>query len=342
MEGELSPERADEGKADRVITVIGYDEASFHEETVPDITAALDIIGRRPVTWIIVNGHLNEEEMAVLEDRLGVHPVVSREMAAHPPGRPKVIDLENLVFVSWRVMERRRDRLSMGQVSNLLGRGFLITQCPVGCTFRKVRENIRGNKTRLRRMGPDYLLYSVVDVIIDDYFSVSEEMGELIEDVQDSILSYGRKESLVEVQKLRRMLISFRQSIWPLRESLNQLVKGESDLIDDYTSPYFREVYDHTIELMDTVDTHRDMLSEMIDVYQTNVSNQLNEVVKVLTLISVIFAPLTFIVGLFGMNFRYMPELLSPWGYPAVLLVMIFVALVMVLLFRRRGWFRSS
>jgi magnesium transporter len=134
------------------------------------------------------------------------------------------------------------------------------------------------------------------------------------------------------------MLIKVRKAIWPLREAINVLVKGQSDLVDDYTAPYYRDAYDHTIELMDTVDTHRDMLSEMLDIYQSNVSNQLNNIVKVLTLISVVFAPLTFIVGLYGMNFDYMPELRSPLGYPGVLVVMTVIVVTMVLLFRRRGW----
>jgi magnesium transporter len=226
-----------------------------------------------------------------------------------------------------------------GQAINLLGKDFLLTFVPEGFHFPRTMEALGNQHNQVRSMGADYLLYDIIDSVIDEYFSIMEDLGDLVEDVQDRILSNVGMEALADIQVLRRTLMKVRKAIWPLRETINVLVKGQSDLVDDYTAPYYRDAYEHTIELMDTVDTHRDILSEMLDVYQTNVSNQLNKIVKVLTLISVVFAPLTFIVGWYGMNFEAMPELSHPWGYPGVLMVMLVVGVVMVILFRRKEWF---
>jgi magnesium transporter len=225
------------------------------------------------------------------------------------------------------------------RATSLLGEGYLLTVIPSDRDFHKTSESLKNDRNQIRKMGADYLLYDIIDAVIDEYFAVSEELGNQIEEAQDRILEGVGKEALLDVERLRRALIKVRKAIWPLRETVNGLVKGQSDLVDDYTAPYYRDAYDHTIELMDTIDTHRDMLSEMLDMYQSQVSNQLNQVVKVLTLISVIFSPLTFIVGIYGMNFLYMPELSTTFGYPLVLVIMLTISLTMLYLFHRKGWF---
>jgi len=327
----------DEGKA--VITVMGYDGTAVVCEEVDAIGQALDRIGLRKVTWIIVRGRMDAGEIEVLRERLDLHPVAIDDIKEHLTTRPKLVDFENHILITWRLLKLVDREVAEGQATNLLGRGYLITIVPAWYHFHGTMEALGNEHNQVRSMGADYLLYDIIDTVIDDYFAISEDLGELIEEAQDKVLSDTGAGSLAEIQRLRRLLIKVRKAIWPLREAINVLVKGQSDLVDDYTAPYYRDAYDHTIELMDTVDTHRDMLSEMLDIYQSNVSNQLNKIVKVLTLISVVFAPLTFIVGLYGMNFEYMPELRSPLGYPVVLAVMLVIAVLMVLLFRRRGWF---
>jgi magnesium transporter len=260
-------------------------------------------------------------------------------MEEHLISRPKLVDFEEHILITWRLLRLVDRDVTEGQAVNLLGRGYLLTIVPAGDHLSRTMDSLGNEHNQVRSMGADYLLYDIIDMVIDDYFAISEDLGDLIEEAQDRVLNDTGTGSLTEVQHLRRVLIKVRKAIWPLREAINVLVKGQSDLVDDYTAPYYRDAYDHTIELMDTVDTHRDMLSEMLDIYQSNVSNQLNKIVKVLTLISVVFAPLTFIVGLYGMNFEYMPELRSPVGYPGVLAVMFAIVIIMVLLFRRRGWF---
>ncbi|MBI0583813.1 MAG: magnesium/cobalt transporter CorA [Methanomassiliicoccus sp.] len=332
----MPDDRADDRTA---ITVMGYDKSAVVREEVATMAEALDRIGLREVTWIVVRGPVDEKGLDALRERLDLHPVVVDEIAEHLPVRPKLVDFQDYIFITWRLLRLEGQEVAEGQTINLLGKDFLFTVVPAGHRFPRTMDALGNEHNQVRSLGADYLLYDIIDTVIDDYFSISEELGELIEDAQDRVLNNGGSEALTEIQRLRRVLMKVRKAIWPMREAINVLVKGQSDLVDDYTAPYYRDAYDHTIELMDTVDTHRDMLSEMLDIYQTNVSNQLNKIVKVLTLISVIFAPLTFIVGLYGMNFQAMPELGHPLGYPMVLISMLFIALAMVWLFRRRGWY---
>ena len=319
--------------------MVSYDSSAVERSTVADMHHALEWIGRRKVTWIVVQGKLDLEELMVLRKWGGLHPLVIDEIAEEGPSRPKLMDLQGVIFLNWRLLLLDGLEVKEEKAVSLLGKGFLITMVPPGVGMDKTMEALGNEHNEIRSMGTDYLLYDIIDSVIDDYFSISEDMGDLIEDAQDNILDDGGTEALADVQGLRRALIKVRKAIWPLREVINALVKGQSDLVDAYTAPYYREAYGHTIELMDTVDTHRDMISEMLDMYQSKVSNQLNKIVKVLTLISVIFAPLTFIVGLYGMNFVYMPELSNPYAYPAVLIIMLVLAIIMLLIFRRKDWF---
>ncbi len=327
------------GERKATITVVSYDSTVVERSAVADMRSALDWIGRRKVTWIVVQGRLDMGELTMLRKWGGLHPVVVDEIAEEGPSRPKLMDLQGVIFLTWRLLLADGLEVSEERAICLLGKGFLITMVPPGVGMDKTMEALGNEHNEIRNLGTDYLLYDIIDSVIDDYFDISERMGDLIEDAQDNILNDGGSQALADVQHLRRALIKVRKAIWPLREVINALVKGQSDLVDAYTAPYYRDAYEHTIELMDTVDTHRDMVSEMLDMYQSKVSNQLNQIVKVLTLISVIFAPLTFIVGLYGMNFVHMPELANPYAYPLVLLLMLVLAVLMVWLFRRKGWF---
>jgi magnesium transporter len=187
-------------------------------------------------------------------------------------------------------------------------------------------------------MGADYLVYALIDAIIDNYFTILEKLGETIEDMEDKLVTSPTSETLQTLHDLKREMIFLRKSVWPLREVVNRLERSESPLIKKSTRVYFRDVYDHTIQVMDSVDTFRDMLSGMLDIYLSSISNRMNEIMKVLTVIATIFIPLTFIVGIYGMNFKYMPELGQRWGYPAVLILMLAITIAMLIYFRKKKW----
>jgi magnesium transporter len=195
------------------------------------------------------------------------------------------------------------------------------------------------SKSRIRKSGADYLLYSLIDVIVDNYFFILELMGDNVEEMEVRLMSGGRADTLAAIQRMKKDLIYLRRSVWPLREVLSGLERGESRLISGELHIFFRDIYDHTIHAIDTIESLRDMLSGMLDIYLSSVSNRLNQVMKVLTIISTIFIPLTFIAGVYGMNFKNMPEIGWEYGYPASLALMVLVSLTMLYYFKKKKWF---
>lgn len=225
------------------------------------------------------------------------------------------------------------------QVSVIIGTNFVISfQEREGDVFNPARERIRHAKGRRRKLGPDYLAYSLLDAIVDSYFIILEKFGEKIETLQEELVTSPTPQTLQTIHDLKREMLFLRKSIWPLREVIGGLGREESPLIKDSTKIYLKDVYDHTIQVIDTVETSRDMLSGILDIYLSSISNRLNAVMKVLTVIATIFMPLTFIVGIYGMNFRYMPELEWHWGYFAVLTVMVIIGISMFFYFKVKKW----
>jgi magnesium transporter len=229
------------------LTVLGYDSSAVVREEVTNIREALDLIGLRKVTWIIIRGDIDAEGMAVLKERLNLHPVVLDEIVEHLPARPKLIDFEDHIFISWRMLHLEERKVVEGQAINLLGKGFLLTFVPEGFHFPRTMEALGNQHNQVRSMGADYLLYDIIDSVIDEYFSIMEDLGDLVEDVQDRILKNVGTQALADIQVLRRSLMKVRKALWPLRETINVLVKGQSDLVDDYTAPYYRDAYEHTV-----------------------------------------------------------------------------------------------
>jgi magnesium transporter len=241
--------------------------------------------------------------------------------------------------------DERRQELTAEQVSLVLGKRFVLSfQERPGDVFDAVRERLRTGKGRIRAAGADYLAYSLIDAVVDGYFGVLEGIGDRLEALEQVLISRPTPQTLREIHTLKREGLFLRKSVWPLREVISGLQRGGSELIASETAVYLRDVYDHTIQVIDTMETIRDMLAGMVDTYLSSVSNRMNEVMKVLTIIATIFIPLTFIAGVYGMNFQpdagplNMPELRWAWGYPAVLVVMAVVAALMVLYFRRKRW----
>jgi magnesium transporter len=330
-----------EKRRERVkLSVINYDEVNFQEKEVNNVEEALSLRNKSSVTWLNIDGVHQPEIIEQVGKNFGMHPLVLEDIA-NTGQRPKMEDFDDYIFVVLRMLrfDEKENQTKTEQISVILGRDFVVSfQEMEGDVFDAIRERLRSNKGRIRKMGADYLAYSLIDAVVDNYFMVLESLGETIEDIEDKLVTNPTAETLRTIHDLKREMVFLRKSVWPLREVINRLERSESPLINKSTFVYLRDVYDHTIQVMDAVETFRDMLSGMLDIYLSSVSNRMNEVMKVLTVIATIFIPLTFIAGIYGMNFRYMPELELAWSYPAVLILMLIIALLMVVYFRRKKW----
>jgi magnesium transporter len=269
----------------------------------------------------------------------GLHPLILEDIL-HTDQRPKMEDSENYLFIVTKMLSYdEENHLNVQQFSLVLGQNYIITfQERVGDVFEPVRERLRKGKGRIRKMPPDYLAYALIDAVVDHYFIVLERIAERVEEIEEELIRNPTPETLKTIHHLKRELIFLRKSVWPLRELIGALERGESSLVHEKTTIFLRDLYDHTIQVIDTVETLRDMVSGMLDVFLSSVSNRMNEVMKVLTIIATIFIPLTFIAGIYGMNFKFMPELEWHWGYPLVWSIMIVVGVVMLFYFKRRKW----
>jgi magnesium transporter len=333
--------QVEEKKAEKVkISIIDYDETQFQEKEVEAVEECFPFKDKPSVTWINIDGVHQVEVMEKIGAHFGIHSLILEDIM-HTVQRPKMEDFEDYIFVVVKMIyhDEREDEIKAEQVSVILGTNFVISfQEKEGDVFDHVRERIRKNKGRIRKMKPDYLAYSLIDTIVDHYFIVLEKLGEKIESMEEELVTNPTPSTLQTIHTLKRELIFLRKSIWPLREVISALERGESTLIDESTGIYLRDVYDHTIQVIDTIETFRDMVSGMLDIYLSSISNKMNEVMKVLTIIATIFIPLTFVAGIYGMNFKYIPELEWHWGYAGALILMGLIAFVMVLYFRRKRW----
>jgi len=330
-----------ERKTEKIkITIIDYDQKDFQEKEVDNIEDCFPFKDKPTVTWINIDGL---QEVGVIEkigSHFGIHPLVLEDIV-HTGQRPKVDDLGDYVFLVLKMLyhDENEDEVVGEQVSLIIGANYVISfQEREGDVFNPIRERIKNAKGRIRKAGADYLAYALVDAIVDHYFAILEELGERIESMEEELVTNPTPETLQMIHKLKRNLIFCRKSVWPLRETVSGLERGESPLITESTGIYLRNVYDHTIQVIDTIETYRDMVSGMLDIYLSSLSNRMNEVMKLLTIIATIFIPLTFIAGIYGMNFKFMPELEWHWGYPVALIVMLIVVGFMVMYFRRKRW----
>jgi magnesium transporter len=249
-------------------------------------------------------------------------------------------DFGDYVFLVLKMITPNEEgNLEPEQLSLILGPRYVISfQERPAADFQPVRQRLRSGGGRLRRLGSDYLAYALLDTIVDGYFVTLEALGEKMEMLEEELLQRPTPATLQQIHYLKQDTILLRRSVWPLREVIGALERGETPLVKDATQVYLRDLYDHTIQVMDTIETYRDMLSGMLDIYLSSISNTMNSVMKVLTIIGTIFIPLTFVAGVYGMNFQHMPELAWRWAYPVVWLVMLAMATVMVIYFRRKRW----
>ncbi len=255
--------------------------------------------------------------------------------------RPKYEDYGEYIFIVIKrliFIEAEKD-FEIEQISLILGKNYVISfQEQSSDIFNPIFERIKTPKGRVRFMGADYLVYALIDIIIDNYFVVQETLGEIIELIEDKLIEEAEIEILQSIYHLKRTAIEMRKSIWPMRELINKLQREQSPLISDNLEIYLRDIYDHIFRISDSIQNYRDIISGMLDMYLSSVSNKMNEIMKVLTIISTIFIPLSFLAGLNGMKFAYMPELSNPFGYPIVLIFMFGISLIMIHFFRRKKW----
>ncbi len=322
------------------ISVIDYDETQFEEREAKAIEEVFPFKDKPTVAWINIDGVYQADVIERVGKHFNIHPLVLEDIA-NTAQRPKMEDFGDYIFVVLKMLchDTKTDEVRTEQVSLILGPRFVISFQEVeGDVFSPIRDRIRKAKGRIRKMGADYLAYALIDAVVDNYFLILERFGERIEGMEGELVTNPAPETLQKIHILKRELIFLRRSVWPLRETISGLQRGESSLIADSTEIYLRDVYDHTIQVIDTVESLRDMASGMLDTYLSSISNRMNEVMKVLTIIATIFIPITFIAGIYGMNFAFMPELGWRGAYFVVLGVMAGVSLAMLIYFRRKRW----
>jgi magnesium transporter len=322
------------------ITVMDYDETHFQEKEIKTIEECFLFKDKPTVTWINIDGLHQVEILEKLGECYGLHPLVLEDIL-NTDQRPKMEDYGEYLYIVLRMLNYndKSSEIESEQISLVLGPNFVFSfQEREGDTFNPIRDRIRNSKGRIRKMGADHLAYTLLDSIIDNYFIILEKLGEKIEFLEEEVVTQPGPETLQTIHHLKREMIFLRKGVWPLREVISGLERGESSLIKESTRIYLRDVYDHTIQTIDTIETYRDMVSGMLDIYLSSISNRLNAVMKVLTIIATIFMPLTFLAGIYGMNFKYMPELEWRWGYPVVWFAVVLISVSMLIYFKRKKW----
>jgi magnesium transporter len=308
-----------EKKKDEVkITLFDYKEDSITEKELNSIEESFSCKNSELTSWINIDGLHDLSIIEKIGKQFEIHPLVLEDIV-HTSQRPKVDDYENYLYIVVRMFDYNTEskEIKNEQVSFVLGKKYLITfQEDTGDVFDTVRDRLRKGGPRMRNGGSDYLAYALIDAIVDSYFHILEQIGDVIEELEDRIIVDPEQSDLQSIHSLRREMILLRKSVWPLRELLSSLQRNENGIIKHQTQIYIRDVYDHTIQIIDTIESYRDMAMGMLETYLSSLSNRMNEVMKVLTVIATIFIPLTFLAGVYGMNFTHFPELQIEWMYP--------------------------
>jgi magnesium transporter len=323
------------------ITLFDYSPERREEKTLDDVEESFPFKETPSVTWVNVDGIHQIDLLEKLGAGFGLHPLVLEDIL-DTEHRPKFEDYDEYLFTVFKMLsfDDQTGDIQAEQISIILGPSFVLSfQERVGDVFEGVRARIRNGKGKIRSMGADYLTYALIDSIVDSYFFILEKIGDRIELLEEELIRDPTPKTLQTIHRFKRQMILLRRSVWPLREIIKDMQTEGSPLIGETTAIFLRDVYDHTIQVVETVETFRDIIAGMIDIYLSNMSNRMNEVMKVLTIIATIFIPLTFIAGVYGMNFKYMPELEWRWGYPAAWLLMLAIFAGMMLYFKKKKWF---
>lgn len=326
-------------QAGSAIQLLSYGPDELRETVIGDLAAFKPPAGPGQVSWLNVDGLADPAVVETLGSSYELHPLVMEDIL-NTDQRPKVEEYPGYLYIVLRMLQFDKDRqqIHSEQLSLVVGKDHVLSfQERPGEVFDGVRERLRAGR-RIRFMRSDYLAYAMLDAVVDHYFEMLEHISEQVERLEDQVIDAPGPDTLARMHHYKREMLLLRKAIWPLRELLSRITRDESPLISEETRPYLRDVYDHVIHVMDSVDTIRELLVSMLDLYLTSVSKRTNEIMKVLTIFASLFMPLTFIVGVYGMNFDVMPELRWVWGYPAVMLVMLLLVIGLLVLFRRRHW----
>lgn len=328
------------------IRIIDYDENNIEEKTVPSIEECFPYKEKPTVTWINIDGLHEVDQIEKIGDCFKIHPLILEDIA-NTGQRPKLDSFDNGLFIALKMLtiNRESNTVQSEQISFVIGRNLVISfQERIGDVFEPVRDRIRKLVPRTRFMNSDYLAYSLVDAVVDGYFSVLEALSERIEAIESRLINDPGPENLESIHELKRELIYMRKAVWPLREVIGGLSRTESDFVHESTEVYLRDLYEHTVQIIDTVETFRDMVSSLLDIYLSSISNKMNEVMKVLTIIATIFIPLGFLAGIYGMNFDTsasalnMPELEMRYGYILFWVVAVLISGGLFIFFKRKKW----
>jgi len=326
--------------AETRITLIDYDEKHFLEKEIKTVEDCSPFIDIPTVTWINANNIHQAEMIKKLGDYLGIHQLAVEDIL-NTDQHPKIDDFGDRLFFVLKKFDYddEHNEITTEQISLILSSKFVVSFQEKGSdVFNHVKERIRDEHSRMRRMKNDYLAYSLINAIVDSYFKIVEKFEDKIESIDKELITNPRQETLQAIQNLKRNIIFLHKSVWHLEQAISEAEKGESSLIQESTRAYFRDVCDKTVQVLDKIEMLRDIAYGMLDVYFSNMSNKINEVMKVLTIITTIFIPMTFIASIYGMNFKYMPEFEIPWFYPLVWLIMLAICISMLFYFRKKKW----
>jgi len=326
------------------ISTLCYSKENWTEEQFNNVDELLSHECTAEVNWIHVSGIHVIDVIEKIGNKFNIHPLVMEDIV-NTDQRPKLEENKDYVYIVLKMIHyfEKINKIEFEQISMIILRNHIISfQENDNNTFHQIKDRIKKINGKIRTKGVDYLAYALLDCIVDHYYLALEYLGEKIELLEDELMLDPGPHVLKEIHILKTEMLFVRKAIWPLREIINALARGDSALFQHDTLIYLRDVYDHIIQVIDTIEMYRDMVTGMFDIYISSVSYKLNEVMKILTIIATIFIPLTFIVGLYGMNFKYMPELEWEWGYPTVLIFMAIMSACMVMYFRKKHWIGNT
>lgn len=317
-----------------------YTREAIEESVILNIEDAINYKETDSVTWINVDGLKHIDQIENIGKQYDLHPLVLEDIV-NTTQRPKIDEYENYLFVVLKMLYYdKNENIVIEQVSFVLGKNYVITfQESEGDVFDTIRERLRLANGRIRGLKSDYLMYTLIDAVVDNYFSIIETLGNKIEDLETELFADSPRDNInIEVQQLKREILKVRRAIFPLREIINRIKKAEYPLIYKRTITYYRDIYDHLIQVSENIDIYREMIWSLMDMYMTTISNKMNEVMKFLTIMSTIFIPLTFLAGIYGMNFEHIPELKYQNGYFIILGVMLLLFIGLLFYFKRKKW----
>jgi magnesium transporter len=322
------------------ITVIDYTRDGGSEHTVSTVEEIAGFRGADSITWVNVEGLVNVAVIEAIGQEFDIHPLVLEDIL-HTGQRPKFEDYDDYLFLVFKVMYPAHggEVVNYEQVSVLILSDYVFTfKEKRDAIFDSIKARLRKPNAHFRKLGTDYLAYSLLDAVVDQYLSLQDYMDAALESIEDALLDEPDSSTLMSIQRVRHELIFMRRSAAPLRELVGGILRSDSELISDHTMIYYRDVYDHVLRVTDAFDTYRDMVGSLLEIYNSTISNHMNEVMKVLTVFATIFIPLTFLTGIYGMNFEYMPELKWKWSYPLLWACFLLIPAVLMFYFRKKKW----